>query len=353
VTDARPARPRRLRPALALAVVAAALAAGALSSPGRAVIDSVREAIGIERAEPALFSLPAPGSILVTSDAGAWIVASDGSKRFLGPYAETSWSPFGRFVVGARANELVAMEPDGDTRWKLARRGASLPRWAGTEVDTRIAYLAGGRLRVVGGDGRNDTLATGLSALAPVAPAWAPGAPGAGSMIAVVDTSGRVTVYAPEAGAVRWRSAPGPRPTKLEWSSDGHRLLALSAAGLRVYDLEGRIAERDHSPGPGVLIDATFVPGTHEVALLRRTASDTEIVLLRSGRLLFRVTGELRQLLPSPDRRWLLVTWPTADQWVFVPTGPGQRIRAVANISSQFEGGIPRPEGWCCSAVAP
>ena len=99
-----------LRLALAVAVVVAALAA-VLSSPGRAVLDEVREAVGVERAQPALFSLPAPGRLLVASDAGVWVVQEDGSKRLLGPYREASWSPFGRFVVAARENELAALEP--------------------------------------------------------------------------------------------------------------------------------------------------------------------------------------------------------------------------------------------------
>src|SRR4029453_17541620 len=49
-------RQRRVcRPALAVAVAVAALAA-VLSSPGRAVLDELREVVGVERAQPALFS---------------------------------------------------------------------------------------------------------------------------------------------------------------------------------------------------------------------------------------------------------------------------------------------------------
>ena len=76
----------------------------------------IREVVGIEKAQPALFSLPAPGRLLVTADSGAWVVEQDGSKRLLGRYREASWSPFGRFVVGSRPNELVALTPKGDVR---------------------------------------------------------------------------------------------------------------------------------------------------------------------------------------------------------------------------------------------
>ena len=158
-----------------LAAVAVALVgvAGLLSPPGRAVLDDIREAVGVEKAQPALFSLPAPGRLLVTADSGAWVVEEDGSKRLLGPYREASWSPFGRFVVASRANELVALTPDADVRWSLARPDVRFPRWGGTRTDTRIAYLSGGELRVVGGDGKGDRALD--TRAASTAPRWRPG----------------------------------------------------------------------------------------------------------------------------------------------------------------------------------
>ena len=158
-----------LRPAFALAVVAA-LVAAALSAPGEAVIERVRKAIGIERAQPALFSLPAPGRVLVTSTRGVWVVQPDGSKRLLGRYREASWSPSGLFVVAARHNELAALEPDGTLRWTLARPAASTPRWAGLHGDTRVAYVTRGRLHVVAGDGTGDRTLPGRARR--IAPAW-------------------------------------------------------------------------------------------------------------------------------------------------------------------------------------
>ncbi len=150
-------RRRMLRPVVVVAVAAALLAA-VLSPPGRAVLGEIRETVGVERAQPALFSLPAPGRLLVASDAGVWVVQEDGSKRLLGPYREASWSPFGRFVVATRENELAALEPDGDVRWTLARPGVRSPRWTGTDTDTRIAYVDRTGLRVVAGDGTGDRL---------------------------------------------------------------------------------------------------------------------------------------------------------------------------------------------------
>jgi hypothetical protein len=180
--------PRRSwKPAAAIAI-ALVVVAGLLSAPGRAVLDDIREVVGVEKAQPALFSLPAPGRLLVTADSGAWVVEQDGSKRLLGSYGEASWSPFGRFVVVSRLNELAALTPEGDPHWSLARPDVRFPRWGGTRTDTRIAYLSKGQLRVVGGDGKGDRLLDGRAALS--APSWRPG-------------PGHVLVYARRDGTVR------------------------------------------------------------------------------------------------------------------------------------------------------
>jgi len=115
-----PRRPLQLRPVVAVAIVVALLAA-AFSSPGMAVLDRIRKTVGIEHAAPALFSLPSSGKLLVRTDTGVWVVQQSGSKRFLGRYRTASWSPFGRFVVATRANELSALAPDGRVHWTLVR----------------------------------------------------------------------------------------------------------------------------------------------------------------------------------------------------------------------------------------
>ncbi len=152
------------------------------------MLDELRDVVGVEESAPALFSLPAPGSLLVSADSGAWVVDEDGSKRLLGSYREASWSPFGAFVVAAKPNELVALEPDGDVRWTLARPDVRFPRWGGTRIDTRIAYLSQGALRVVAGNGKNDRLLD--RGAASRAPAWRPG-------------PRHVLVYARQDGTVR------------------------------------------------------------------------------------------------------------------------------------------------------
>jgi hypothetical protein len=244
---------RHARPLIAGALVAAAVAA-TLSPPGRSVVRELRKSVGIEHARPALFSLPAPGKLLVTSRQGAWLVQSDGSKRLLGSYRDAAFSPFGRFVVATRANELVALDPKGEVRWTLARPRPRFPVWTGTRTDTRIAYLSAGRLRVVAGDGTGD-----------------------------------------------------------------------------------------HAIGPATLRHLRRLARGDTRIRVRRGQSE---VLVR-GRIVFRGTGVFDRVVASPDRRWLLVSWPTANQWVFVRLQP-RKIVGVARITQQF-GRDPRVAGWCCA----
>jgi Tol biopolymer transport system component len=284
----------------------------------------VREAVGVQHADPALFSLPAPGRLLVVSagHGGVWLVHDDGFKRRIGSYDDAQWSPHGRYLVATRGNELLALEPNGAVRWTLARREPLWPRWEGTDVDTRIAYLARSGLRVVAGDGTGDRL---LDAHAQdVAPAWDPA-----RLHVVAYVAGRdVVVRNADTGRVLERTPVAVLPSALTWSDDG-RLLAVVSPH-RVVVLGGRsIAVA------GETVDAEFQPGSHALALNERHNGRSRVELVRgnSRRLLFAGPGAFGGLAWSPDGAWLLVTWPTADQWVFLH---GARVRAVGNIEEQF-----------------
>jgi len=342
----RPAPPKRSywRPVLVVAVVAAA--AGVLASPpGRSVIHAIREAVGVKKAQHELFSLPAPGRLLVNSPHGAWVVERNGSKRLLGPYREASWSPFGRFVVALKGSELVTMEPNGNLHWTLSRPGLQLPAWGGQHENTRIAYITRRNLHVVAGDGTGDSMRCADS-LAPVAPVWQPLSL---SVLAFAAPNGQVQVYDVSTCRLILRTPPGPAPSKLQWSSDGKRLLALSPFSLRVYDLHGRVVARD-DPSDGTYdSDAAFLPGTHELAVVRLHGAQADVYVLGvgPGRSIFHVVGGLRQAVPSPDGRWLLLTSPVADQWIFVRLGGAHAIRAFSGIKQQFGGGkFPTVSGW-------
>ena len=65
-------------------------------------------------------------------------------------------------------------------------------------------------------------------------------------------------------------------------------------------------------------------------------------------RRLLRLTGRIGQIAWSPNGRFLLVTWPDADQFLFVR---GRHIRAFSAIARQFGGGaFPSIGGWCCTS---
>jgi hypothetical protein len=344
--EPRPGRSRRIprRAALVLAVLAAA-AALALTSPGQAVLDSVREAIGVEHAQPALFSLPAPGSLLVTaSPGGAWVVHADGSKRRLGAFANASWSPFGRFVVVARQSELAALEPDGSVRWSLARPHVQFPRWGGSANDTRIAYLSGDDLRVVAGDGTEDRLlGRGVDR---VAPAWRPGS----GFVLAFARAGNVQAVDVATGAVLWkRSADGVR--ELTWSSDGRFVLVRGQRSLLVLDARGR---RHFERAGAAFTAAALSPGARSVGFVQRVGDQSSLWLVKSdgsvARRVFAGRGSFSGLAWSPDGRWLLVGWPDADQWLFFRAAGAHAIRGVSDIARQF-GGFPVVEGWCCTSA--
>jgi hypothetical protein len=344
--------PRRRRPwpLAAVVLLAAALVVAFLSPSGHAVFERVRRAVGVEHAAPALFSLPAPGRLLVVSPrpGGVWLVHADGLKRRVGPFDDAEWSPHGIYLVATTADELLALEANGDVHWTLARRRPASPRWEGTYTDTRIAYLSAGALRVVAGNGTGDHLLA--RRVRDVAPAWDP---------ALLHT---LAYYARGAillrhddGRLVWRRPTSVLPDELAWSSDGRYLAVFSARRVVVLDRSGRI-HRTISELRAQRMSGAFAPGSHRLAIDLRLPGRSEVHLVDvdrpgSARLLFAGPGAFGQLAWSPNGSWLLVTWPTADQWVFLH---GTRAHAVANIRAQFQGAgragltLEVAGRWCC-----
>jgi hypothetical protein len=339
----RVAWPRRhARPLVALAA-AVALVTAVFSPPGRALVREVREAIGVEDAKEALFSLPSRGQLLVVSDDGAWIVQPDGSRRLLGPYREASWSPTARYVVGAGLNLLVAVAPDGETRWSLPRRNVRLPRWGGTRMDTRIAYLSGEQLRVVAGDGTGDHRFA--RAVERVAPSWRPGTT---HILAFVQQGGRLVVAQTESGRRLWSRRLGD-VRQIEWSSDGRLLLVRGQRFLRVFAPDGRLRFDLLGPDAQPVLDASFAPSGRGVAFVQPGAVWVIDRLRPDGSAARRILGEGRftRVTWSPDGRWVLAAWDRADQWIFRRIGGRGRIEAVDNVNEQF-GRSASFAGWCC-----
>jgi hypothetical protein len=356
--EERDPHPRRTstRNRLVGAAVVAAVAVGAavVSPAGHAVFERVRQAVGVEHAAPALAALPARGRLLVLAPGhgGTWIVDADGAKRRIGFWNDASWSPHGLYVVAGRHDRLVTLDPKGRVAWTLARRGVKWPVWEGTRTDTRIAYFAGGRLRVVAGDGTDDHV------LDPhpleVSGAWRPG----GSHVLAYAAGGDAILRRVDSGQIVWRRRLGFVPTQLDWSTGGALLAVASPHRVVVLDAGGHPVRTVSSLG-GTIRSVAFRPGTGQLAVTVRRGTRSEVRLVDishpgRSRLLFAGPGLFGDTVWSPNGIWLLIDWPTANQWLFVSAAGSPRVRAVANIDEQF----PRPDRvgaplelagrWCC-----
>jgi dipeptidyl aminopeptidase/acylaminoacyl peptidase len=333
--------------ALALASVLVAAAVAVAAQPPR----FVRHVLGDSGSAPppraSLSGLPA-GRLLVSSSHGTWIVRGDGTRLPLGPWTAATWSPRGLYVAAWRGRELSAVAPDGRVAWTIAARGAV--RDATWSPDGyRIAYRRDDALAVVAGDGTGARVLA--QPVAPVAPAWRPGAP---HTLAWVGAGGRVEVRDVDTGALVWRSAAQVGAVRaLSWSADGHRLLARGARRLVVLDVKGTRAWRVRLPRGVEVSAAAWAPRGDRMALAVRKASATSVYVTRSAlvprRPVFTIFGTLRSLAWSPDGRRLLVRRAEADQWLLLsPTTANAPITAIAGISRRF-GSAPTVQGWCCS----
>ena len=360
-----PPRRRSLRPILALAV-AAAVAAAALSPPGRSVGGWIQDRVaGEPEAEPALVRLPAPGMLLVAAERGPWIVRADGSKRFLGEYEDASFSPRGRFVVATAGRRVVALEPDGDPRWSLARpRPVADARWS-PSPGFRIAYREGSTLRVVAGDGTGDRLlARGVEA---VAPAWLPRE--GRTVVAYARADGTVRVVDVDSGRELLRTPRAPGVREVFWTPEG-LVAARTTREVRVHDRRGRLLRAPVAAPRREVVAAVPLTGAWIVyAEYNRRADETQLVreacfgpgpcIAIGPSRFFRGAGRLRDLTLSPDGRWLLAGWPDADPLHFLRLPSVQKIVAVDDVRREFDPGgagaaaFPRLSAWCCPVSRP
>lgn len=358
------------RPALPRAVVALAiaglLAILLLSPAGAAVRNWIGDAFGgggVPNAQPGLTRVPGGGRLAVSSQAGAWVVQPDGSRRLLGDYREATWSPHGLYLAAASGRTLTAVEPDGTPHWSLTA-GAPVadPRWSPSGF--RIAYRAGEGLRVVAGDGRGDALLD--PRVAPIAPAWSPVRPG---WLAYVNPPGGLTIRDVDSGEIVGSAEALPGIRGLEWAADG-TLLESSPRAIRLRRLTPRRltgglevgAPRWLSPPPGRIAAAALAPSGRAVAAVvnrgttRGPRGEVVVIDRRSGlvRQLFSAPGRLGEIAWSPHGGRLLVAWRAADQWLFIPVGDHGRTRAFADVAGRFAPGgrgtgrFPSVAGWCC-----
>jgi hypothetical protein len=389
-------RPRRRSPLprLAVSFAVAVLVAGLLLTPAWA---AVRDWVGgVFESAPAmrapqggLRSIPGGGRLLVQTAAGPWVVQPDGSRKLLGDFEEASWSPHGLFVAAVRGDELAAVTPAGAPHWRL-RAAAPIhdPRWAPS--GELVAYRAGAGLRVVAGDGSEDRPID--ESVAPLAPAWAPGA---APLLAYVDARGALRVVDAASGRAVARASALPGIGRLEWGLDaggssgrGGLLLEASRRQIHLRTVAAGSATESppalsggsaahlglrhprplHLPRGAVVRAAALAPDGRTVAALLarrgrgpRRGEVTDLVLYSTAsgapRRLGSVPGRLTELAWSPNGKRLLVAWPSFDEWLFVPPGAAEG-QALTGIAKAFTpAGAPRSfpavVGWCCRAHAP
>jgi len=347
-----PARRHRSSRRLAFAPALVVLVGVLSLTPAAATVSRlISHALGVPHAAPALISLPTPGRLLVSGPGGTWTVSADGSRRRIGSWRQASWSPHGRYIAVTSGDRLTAVDPHGVTQWALTRPAVTDPRWY-PPTGFRVAYRSGDTLRVLAGDGTGDhQLAT---AVAPVAPAWRPDHPyqlayAHGDQVIVRDADTRRLVW----------TRPARDVQKLDWSADGTRLLVITRTHIRALNTAGRTISKIILTPDSPAFDASLSPDGQTLALVRGGAKQgVTVARLTSSRPALRsvLAGfGVRQVLWSPDGRWLLASWPAADQWVFIAVTGTPRIAAVSRIARQFTSqaranSFPRLDGWCCTA---
>ena len=348
----RAAPARRRRALAAVPLVAAFIAAVALSPAGATVTRIINRAFSPPHiARMTSLSLPSPGRVLVSSARGTWIVSAGGSVRRLGGWTQANWSPRGLYLAVASAGALAAVDPAGAVAWRLPAHGVSDPRWY-TPSGYRVAYRSGGNLREVAGDGRSDHLVA--RGVAPIAPAWRPGHD---FQLAYVARGGGVVVRDGDSGVVVWHSRPHPgRAVQLSWSPNGTRLLFVTSAGAWLY-LPGQSPPLSlRLPVAGPLVAAAASPDGRRLALVRGgRAPQLELTDLTAPEHPARTVVGIAVDQPtwSPDSRWLLVSQPAAGSWLFVRVARRTRLFSVSGATGRFgavtRGGAVRIDGWCCA----
>jgi hypothetical protein len=255
-------------------------------------------------------------------------------------------------VVAASARELAALTPEGEVRWSIARDGPiTSPRWTGSRVDTRIAYLDGRTLRIVAGDGTGDRVLDRRV----IALAWGPTA--RGHVLAYLRAQGQLVVRDVDSGQVVWRTRV-PAARRVVWSPDGSRLVTIGPQSLHAFGGGGRPISSRALPRVDA---ASFAPGGKRLAVTRRLRDGrSETVVLNrdlsSATRILLGAGNYDGLAWSPDGRWLLVGWRSADQWLFQRVKGRAVTRAYSDIAGQFSAGAEAPsfariapDGWCCA----
>lgn len=341
---AEPRHRRRTRTVLVLLPAVIVASVLALTPAAATVHQWITKTLTVTHPRRELFSLPSPGTILVSGPGGTWTMSADGSRRRVGAFPDAVWSPHGRYVAVARGDELTALTPSGTPVWTIARPRVRHPTWFGPN-GYRVAYLSAHSLRVIAGDGTQDRLLA--RTVAPLAPAWQPGQP---YRLTYASPHATLVTRDADSGRILWTHRLPAVPELVQWSANGARLLVVTPGAAFVFDGAGRLRARLPAPATPWRSGALSPDGS-AIGLLDDRSVSLARIGARAMRTLFSGTGA-RQLAFSPDGSWLLISWPAADQWVFVHVTGAPRLIAGSGIMRQLGAGagFPTLDGWCCTS---
>jgi hypothetical protein len=304
LVQALPPRRRRRRRLLRVVtpVAAAMIAAGLLlTSAGADVRSWISDAVTASKPEPVRAeTLPGGGRLLTAGRDGLYVRSTHGPRRIFGDVGEAAWSPHGLFVAATRGIELIAVSPSGDRRWSLHRDAPIRhPRWAPSGY--QIAYLSGGSIYLVDGDGSNDER---LGVADGAAPAWRP----ARGHSQVTYAQGRSVVLRDTIdGRILFATRVSRRPLALSWSADGERLLVVERDRIQLLDRFGTRLRTSRAPAGTHNVTGTFARTGRDWTLVRAQGASSRLMLV-SGQDTLKVlelAGRVDGITYSPRGDWL------------------------------------------------
>jgi hypothetical protein len=96
------------------------------------------------------------------------------------------------------------------------------------------------------------------------------------------------------------------------------------------------------------------MPASHAVAFVQQAAGRSVLWFypqLRPeatvARRVFAGAGRFNRIAWSPDGRWIVLSWASADQWLFIRSAAVRKVIPVSGITEAF-GPAAVPAGWCC-----
>ena len=301
---AAPSRRRRRRRALRMLapVLAALLVAGLLlTSAGADVRSWISDAVTTSKPEPVRpQTLPGGGRLLTAGRDGLFVRTAQGPHRIFGDVGEAAWSPRGLFVAVTRGIELIVVSPRGERRWSLHHRAPIRhPAWA--PIGYQIAYLSGGGVHLVDGDGSDDAR---LAAADGAAPVWRPARSHSqltyarGRTVVLSDTIDRRVLFATRAAR---------RPLALSWSADGKRLLVVERDRIQLLNQFGARLRTSHAPAGTHNVTGMFARTGRDWTLVRGQGASSRLLLVNGQDTVkvLELAGRVDGVTYSPRGDWL------------------------------------------------